>query len=65
MRRFSWRLCSSVANPGKVAELRRDLALTQAELAEKFGVPFRHLHHIESGELNVCFITIMRPRKRS
>ena len=44
----------------KIAELRRDLGLTQAQMAENVNVPLRYLQHIEAGEINVTFITIMR-----
>ncbi len=47
----------------KVAELRRNLGLTQAELCERHRVPLRYLQHIEAGEVNVTFLTLVRLAK--
>ena len=44
----------------RVAELRRKLSLTQAELAEQASIDVRYLQRIEAGELDLRTFSIVR-----
>ncbi|MBI2393712.1 MAG: helix-turn-helix transcriptional regulator [Deltaproteobacteria bacterium] len=44
----------------RIAELRRDLGLTQEQLAETLGVSVRYVQYVEAGEENLTVQTLVR-----